>query len=560
MKTGRNLFASFIFIILFIGINFQLVCKPGDPDLSAKVDSLFSQFNNSNSPGCAVGIMQDGEIIYERGYGLANLEYGIPITPKTIFHIASVSKQFTAFSIVLLAQQGKISLGDDIRKYLPEVPDFGKKITIRNLIYHTSGLRDQWELLLIGGWRLDDVITQGQILKLVSHQKELNFSPGDEYMYCNTGYTLLAEIVSRVSGKSFDEFTRENIFNPLEMENTHFHLDHQEIVKNRAYSYNPDGDNYFKNAVLSYANGGATSLFTNIDDMAKWINNFSNSVVGGKEAINQMMERGTLNSGTKNDYAFGIVLNNYKSLSRIVHDGGDAGFRTNVSIFPDQNFAVMVFANLGTIDAGGYANKIADIYLADKLEQDPLSENPKERKEIEVNPEIYNQYTGSYQLFPGFILTFTKEENKLIGQATGQHEFQIFPESENEFFLKVVDAQITFEKPVDGVCNKIILHQNGQHMPGNRVEVAMPSIDELKEFEGDFYSDELGTTVTMLVKDSSLYGCDRRNEDLKFIFSGKDTGTAGQGIIKFLRDEENRITGMTVSTGRVRNLKFVKLF
>ena len=335
-------------------------------------------------------------------------------------------------------------------------------------------------------------------------------------------------------------------------------MDHQEIVKNRAYSYYPDGNGNFKNAVLSYANGGATSLFTNIDDMAKWVSNFSSPRVGGKQAIEQMKDKGTLNNGTKLDYAFGIVLNSYRGLNRIVHDGGDAGFRTNVSIFPDQKFAVMVFANLGTIDAGGYANKIADIYLADKLEQDPLSGDPKERKEIEVDPEIYNQLTGNYQLFPGFILNITKEENKLILQATGQPKFQIFPESENEFFLKVVDAQITFEKPVDGVCSKIILHQNGQHTPGNRVQLeAPPSIGELKEFEGDFYSDELGTTVAMVVKDSSLYGCDRRNEDLKFNFLGKDTFAAGPGTIKFIRDEENRITGMTVSTGRVRNLKFI---
>jgi CubicO group peptidase (beta-lactamase class C family) len=232
------------------------------PNKEKMIDALFEQEIKKDSPGAAVAIIKDGSIIYKNGYGIACMDYDIPITPSTIFHVASVSKQFTTFAIALLADQGKLSLDDDIRKYLPEVPDFGKTITIRHLIYHTSGLRDQWELLAMAGWRLDDVITKEHILKIVRHQKELNFDPGEEYSYCNSGYTLMAEIVARLSDQSFREFTAKSIFKPLGMDNTHFHDDHEMIVKNMAYSYNTGSNNGFKKSVLSFANVGATSLFT----------------------------------------------------------------------------------------------------------------------------------------------------------------------------------------------------------------------------------------------------------------------------------------------------------
>ncbi|HLP17640.1 MAG TPA: serine hydrolase [Bacteroidota bacterium] len=557
MNQVKQYVMLFLLVIVVSGVNTAVTAQTIDKHLADKVDSLFSQFNSS-TPGCAIGIMQDGKIIYEKGYGLANLEYNVPITPQTIFHMASVSKQFTAFAIVLLAQQGKISLNDDIRTYLPEVPDFGTKITINHLLHHTSGLRDQWELLMMSGFRLDDVITTEHILKLVAHQKELNFAPGDEFMYCNTGYTLLGEIVKRVSGKSFDEFTRENMFTPLGMTNTHFHMDHEEIVRNRAYSYNQGAGGTFKNAVLSYANGGATSLFTTIDDMAHWVNNFSTPVVGGTKAIDQMMEKGVLTNGTTIDYAFGLGIDKYKGLNRIAHGGGDAGFRTNVTIFPDQKFAVIIFSNAGYFDPGRSANMIADIFLADRFQGDVAQAQPKERKEVAIDPKVLEPYAGSYSLFPGFTLTVTQEGGKLMVQATGQEKFEVYPESETEFFYKVVDAQITFEQPIDGKCNKLTLHQGGRNMPGNRMLQSPPGIDDLREYEGNYYSEELGTSIAIAAKDSSLRVIDRRNEDLKLNVELKDVFSANMATIKFTRNEKNKISGLQVTSGRVRKLTFVK--
>ncbi len=233
------------------------IIKPKATLPNEQVDEVFAPWDNNDTPGASVAIVKDGAILYKKGYGLANLEYDVPISPTSIFHIASISKQFTVFSILLLEKQGKLSLDDDVRKYIPEVPDFGKTITLRHLASHTSGLRDQWNLLSMAGWRMDDVITKEHILKLVSKQKELNFSPGDEYAYCNTGFTLLAEVVSRVSNMSFAEFTNAKIFEPLRMSNTLFYDDHEKIVKNRTYSYYSDSTGY-KKSVLNFANVGAT--------------------------------------------------------------------------------------------------------------------------------------------------------------------------------------------------------------------------------------------------------------------------------------------------------------
>ncbi|MEQ1923657.1 MAG: serine hydrolase domain-containing protein, partial [Pyrinomonadaceae bacterium] len=284
-----------------------------------QVENLFEPWNKTNSPGVAVSIVKGGKVIYQKGFGVAVLENNVPITPKTIFQSASVSKQFTAFAILLLAQQGKLKLEDDVRKHLSEVPDFGKTITIRHLLNHTSGLRDQAELAAVAGVRLDDVLTQVQVLKIVQGQKELNFNPGEEMVYCNTGYTLLAEIVAKVSGKSFRQFTEENIFKPLEMNNTHFHDDYVMVVPYRASSYFQIGADRFIYLSSSNSHVGATNLMTTAEDFAKWLNNFESGKVGGKELIAQMRETGYLNNGNKTDYGAGFDLETYRGLKTISH-------------------------------------------------------------------------------------------------------------------------------------------------------------------------------------------------------------------------------------------------
>ena len=265
-------------LLLTLTIAIELTTNVFSQSLSATtiraIDSLYNNWNSANTPGCAIGIVRNDSLIYSKGYGMVNLEYDIHNTSESIFHIASVSKQFTAWSIILLARQGKLNLDDDIHKYLAWFPDLKSKITIRNLLNHTSGIRDQWQLLAISGTRLDDVITQDQIVNILSKQQALNFMPGEQYLYSSSGFTMLAQIVKSVTGQTLRQFTDSAIFQPLGMSHTHFHDDYTEIEKNRSYSYSSIDGKHFSNSILNYSTSGATSLFTNVDDMSKWVMNF----------------------------------------------------------------------------------------------------------------------------------------------------------------------------------------------------------------------------------------------------------------------------------------------
>jgi CubicO group peptidase (beta-lactamase class C family) len=308
-------------------------------------------------------VLKDGQVVLERGYGSAQIEHRIPVTPATVFHVASVTKQFTAFSVTMLAQQGKLSLDDNVRTHIRELPDFGKPVTIKQLIHHTSGLRDQWELLAMAGWRLDDVITKDQILRMMTRQRELNFDPGSEHLYSNSGYTLLAEIVERVGGMPFPDWMQQNVFRPLGMTSTHMHVDHEHIVPGRAYSYWRGDDGVWHNSVLSYANAGATSLFTTAGDLARWLRNFETAQVGGPTLIARMRERAILTSGDTISYAFGIAHGEQRGHTTWSHSGGDAGFRSYVVHFPELRLGVVVLSNNAGFRPAQVARDIADVYL-----------------------------------------------------------------------------------------------------------------------------------------------------------------------------------------------------
>lgn len=361
----------------------SLICSAQlSSDEQKRIDMIFDKWAGKDLPGYSIAITKNGKQVYSKGYGAANLEYGIPNNPSTIFHIASESKQYTAFCMVLLARQGKLAIDDDVRKYLPYVPDFGKTITIRHLITHTSGLRDQWQALNIAGWQSDDVITQAHVVKMVSRQKDLNFAPGERMLYCNTGYTLMAEIVKKVTGKTLRRFAADEIFRPLGMTNTHFHDNHTEIVRNRAYSYRPLDSLHFANAPLNYATVGATSLFTTVEDEAKWLINYETGKVGGKEAIEQMYEKGVLNNDTALDYAFGLTIDSYKGWKRIGHGGADAGYRSYTCRLPEAGLGFIVFSNMSTGSCQAMAMKMADVLVKAKT----LTEPPPAKVSFDTPP------------------------------------------------------------------------------------------------------------------------------------------------------------------------------
>lgn len=532
---------------------------PGD-----QVDEVFAPWDNKDSPGAAVAVVQNGAIVYKKGYGMANLEYDIPNSPSTVFHIASVSKQFTAFSILLLEKAGKLSLDDDIRKYIPEVPDFGKTITLRHLATHTSGLRDQWNLLAMAGWRLDDVITKEHVLKLVSKQKALNFNPGEEFVYCNTGFTLLAEVVARVSGQSFAEFTQANIFSPLKMKSTLFYDDHEKIVKNRAYSYYEN--NGYKKSVLSYANVGATSLFTTAEDLSLWALNFGNPAVGDTSLIRKLNTLAVLNNGKNFGGALGQFVGKYKGLNEIQHGGADAGYRSFLTRFPDEKLSVVVLSNAAEFNSGDMAHKVVDIYLKDKIKTEPVAAAKKEESPktvgVAVDQATLNTYLGDFELQPGFNISVTLNNNQLFGQATGQSAFKLTPLSNTEFKVEGVDAKVEFVPNGGEKVNTLKLHQAGRIMDAPRSKGFDKNAVNLAEFSGSFYSEELSTTYDFVVVGGKLMAQHSRHSDFEILPIKKDI-FSGQawffGQIEFVRDANNGITGCKVSNGRVRNLYFKKL-
>lgn len=339
------------------------------------VDSVFARFATPRSPGCAVGVTRSGSLVLERDYGTADLASGTPITPDTRFYLASLAKQFTAMSIVLLAQDGKLSLDDDVRRWVPEVPDFGATITLRHLLTHTSGLRDYLTLLAVAGWASDSTLTEQQFLQLIRRQSGLNFPPGEQFLYSNTGYALLSIVVKRASGKSLGEFAADRIFGPLGMTHTDFRENHTVSVPDAARGYQLAGPAYRVSDPESDVVGDG-GLYSTVEDLSRWIGNFETGIVGGRDGVELLQRAARLNGGDSIPYGFGLTIASYRGLRTISHSGAYGGFRTAMVRFPDQHLSVITLCNASDAPAT-LAEQVATVYLgSDMKAQDVASFDP----------------------------------------------------------------------------------------------------------------------------------------------------------------------------------------
>ena len=410
-----------------------------------KIDSLFTGYT-AQTPGAAVAIVKDGKVIFQKGYGMADLDHDIPITPQTVFNIASVSKQFTAFAIYLLEDEGKISFEDDARKYIPGLPDYGTTIKIKHLLGHTSGLRDQAALGALAGGRPGDIVTTEQILKLVARQKNLNFTPGSMFSYNNTGYTLLAEIVHRVSGKTLAEYTSENIFKPLGMTNTQFYDNHEKIVKNKAESYERINKVYYHKP-LNTSNVGPSNLLTTVEDLSKWVLNFENAIVGNTKLISAFNEVSYLDNGKKvvlrvseGDTIFhakGQNLSNYKGVNMITHGGHAAAFRTFLGRFPGQHLSIIALSNDEHNETLGARWQIADFYIKDHFretkQRNTIPQNTSPTPAVNYSGNL-NEFEGEY--YSGELSTsysFEVQGNKLVMTHIRLRDLELNRVGENKF-------------------------------------------------------------------------------------------------------------------------------
>ncbi|MBL8267469.1 serine hydrolase domain-containing protein, partial [Steroidobacter sp.] len=381
---------------------------PSIPAEQAKVDAIFAEYARPGSPGVAVGIYRGGKQIYSAGYGYADLASNVAITPHTPFQIASTSKQFAAFSAVLLERDGKLDLDADLRDYLPYVPDFGRKITPRHLIYHTSGLRDQWDLFLLGGRSMSDRLRQSQIVTMVKRQRGLNFAPGAGFEYSNTGYTLLAELVGAVSGQTLREFSDTRIFRPLGMRDTFFSDDLSEIIPNRAHSYE-QRDGKWHLAPLNYETVGATGLYATVEDLLRWAANFTRPVVGDAALIREFSEMGKLDDGSAIPYGFGLKRMTFSGHEAVYHNGSDAAFRSQFAYFPEQDFAVVLLANNG-MNLQPAFEKVIAAYLPAATTQNslPALTTPE--------PSLVDALQGTYLTPGGSTVLLSKGAHGLVLQ------------------------------------------------------------------------------------------------------------------------------------------------
>jgi CubicO group peptidase (beta-lactamase class C family) len=533
-------------------------------DLHDRVDKVFAKWDSTATPGCALSVIKDGQIIYKRGYGIADLDHDIPISPETVFHVASISKQFTAAAIVLLVQERKISLDDDVHKYIPELPDFGVPITIRQLIYHTSGLRDQWELLGLAGWRYSlDLITDDDVLELVSRQKELNFKPGDQHVYCNTGYTLLAQIVKRVSGQSLREFTARRIFIPLGMKNTHFRDDHAEIVKHIAYGYiDASGGNGYRLSVTNFDTVGATSLMTTVEDLALWDENFYHPRVGGPELVEQQLQRGKLNSGKQLEYAFGLEHGTYRGLRTVDHGGADAGYRADLVRFPEQHFSVACLCNKGEINPSGLTRDVADIYLADQFKEPAPVRADSSQKSVAVSPQRLAQYAGMYwkkddERGARIVL----KDGKLFVAFSEDERLELTALSENRFQLVVYPVTFTFSDPVAGTPQRINVQSPGNEKPDvfELVSEFKPTPTQLAAYAGSYVSKEIDPVYRIVAENGGLVLKRLKSKPEKLDPALPDYFLGLNGDLHFQRDAAGKITGFVLNAGRIKNFHFSKM-
>ena len=401
MPRVSNFLRTTIVFLFLLTASVASTAQQSPEHAAAAVDEVFADVAKPNSPGCALAVAREGKLLYAKGYGFANLEQNLPISPDSVFDIGSTSKQFAAASILLLEKQGKLSVNDDVRKYIPEIPDYGKPITILNLLNHTSGLRDYLALFELSGINVDSVTTDDEALALIVRQKGLDFDPGSEWLYSNSGFFLLSVLVKRVSGQSLREFAAANIFQPLAMTHTLYRDSHTLLIPNRALAYDPvEKSTAYTLDVSYFEQTGDGAVHTTVGDLLKWDENFYTAQVGGKPFLAELQTPGTLTSGKTLKYAKGLFIAPYRGLPTVRHGGSWGGYRAELLRFPEQHFSVVCLCNRSDSNPENRADRVADIYLASLMEpKDPKKEDSEELKkkpEIPVSPEDLKALAGLY--------------------------------------------------------------------------------------------------------------------------------------------------------------------
>ncbi|GLU44857.1 serine hydrolase domain-containing protein [Allomuricauda sp. NBRC 101325] len=513
-------------------------------DQETKIDELFLNWNQPNHPGGAIAVMQGDQLVYSKAFGLASMEYMVPNTTETRFNVASVSKQFSSLGIVKLHLEGKLSIDDTIDKYIDGLASFGSKITIRQMMHHTSGLRSLHALFALAGWRNDDSRTNADLDRLMLLQTDLNFEPGSEYLYCNTGYMFLANIIEKVTNKSFVDYMKQEVFIPLGMGETYVEDRYDRIVPNNATSYYTQQEGFVR-AVEYWGYVGSGNMHTTTADLLKYLKNYYDPTSGWKAAFDLMQTLDPLNDGSFNQYAFGVNVEEIFGKKRVSHGGSIGGFRSNIAVFPNDKTSIAIITNFSSSNPGGKSNDISEILFDQKM-------TPKTLKATKISDSFKESIIGTYfdhDLYEENVVDFSGDTLVLQNSKTA-----FIPVGKNKFEAVWSGTTLTFEEnqftytPFSG---KPQIFKKFQEEPLTETLA--------KEYEGAYYSPEIHTSYAIFNKNGELFAYHIRHGEMKLEQKFKDMleGDYPLRALKFKR-ENGKITGVFISDGRARNLWFEK--
>jgi len=554
---------ALVYILLINGLSLHAQTQASQ--LDATIKELIKEFDNPTTPGGVIMVMRDGKVVHNQAFGMANLTHNIPFSTSTLFNLGSTSKQFTAMAIALLQQQGQLSIEDDVRKYIPELPCLGDTVRLRHLLSHTSGYREYINSLMMSGRHINDVIRPAEILMQVQNQPALQNTPGETYNYNNTGYALLALVVHRVTGVEFPEWMKENVFLPLGMNSTVVKTTPGQVIPGNAQGYTRISDGKFEEVTDLAAAMGPGGVYSTLDDLQKWIMNFHHPRVGDAALIEMIQTPFHYNNGEPMKYAWGLIVGDFKGLKMVEHGGADIAHRSMLMMFPEVKGAVITQSNNSSF-SGQIARKVTEAFFADVLTLDDKKEKDEKAEPAEFVYDVnkFDELAGRYELevAPGFIMEFRREGDKLMAQATGQPSFELFASSDSTFYLKVVEAGVTFHRNHVGAVENITLHQNGNHRANRVHEPAWkPSEDDIKMYVGRYFSAELEAVYNVALNDEGkLVLQHRRHDDFPINTDTRDVFTASFPIpnLTFVRDEKGVVTGFKASSGRSTDIFFEK--
>lgn len=545
--------------ILLGSANAAMHLQANQTTLENRVDALFDAYTKPGSPGCALGVIREGETVYMRGYGLANLEHEIAIDPqRTVFDIGSTSKQFTAAAILLLVKDGKLSMDDDLRTILPEIPDYGQKITLRDLLHQTSGLRDFTVLMTMGtGIREVDYRSADDALALIIRQRALNFAPGSHFMYSNTNYFLLARIVERISGKSFAQFAQERIFAPLGMDQTRIADHFDAVVPHLATAYKTTPERGSSVFMTNWEFVGSSSVLSTVADLAKWDRNFYQPVVGGKWMVDQLQSKGKRNDGTELDYAAGLFVNRFGGQNVVFHGGNTAGYSAEFFRVPQKRFSVIVLCNNTNPETPDLSRKVTHLYLGEQLDFTPRKTAISTTPAMPVTHAASDRFVGTYvERFNQNIRRIEEKDGKFWYVRSERSRSEISALGINLFQFNDSSTQLRFAD--DGQRMQFVT-EVGE--PGEFVKVSpvIANRDKFADFTGTYVSDEIGTTWKIVVKDGALFTQPERSPESQMVPLFADAFRADTELLRFVRNDTGQITGFIPDNVRVIGVKFRKI-